>query len=47
MKYLKPEIRLLGEAAGVIQGCLKFPGFIDPDLPDSHFTLTPNYDLDE
>ena len=45
MKYQKPEIRLLGDAAVVIQGCLKFRHGGDPE--GGIFMLQANYDLDE
>ena len=46
MKYQKPEIRLLGDAAVVIQGCEKIHGGSDFDNTLG-FTTLPNYDLDE
>lgn len=45
MKYEKPEIYPLGDAAAVIQGCLKFRHGFDPD--GGLFMLQANYDLDE
>jgi hypothetical protein len=46
MAYRKPEIKILGDAASIIQGGIKMPhGAFDPldGMPD----LFPAYDLDE
>ena len=49
MKYAKPEISLLGDAASVIQGQVKHvPGSTDFTLPPPRpMNFVPAYDLDE
>jgi hypothetical protein len=49
MKYAKPEISLLGDAASVIQGQVKHvPGSTDFTLPPPRpMNYVPAYDLDE
>jgi len=49
MKYAKPEIRLLGDATGVIQGVVKvFNGTIDFRRPPPRpMNYIPSYELDE
>jgi len=48
MRYKKAEIRLLGDAAGVIQNLQKTQ-VLNPDTvdPQSPFTVDAAYDLDE
>jgi len=48
MKYTKPEVNVLGNAASVIQNGTKnplIPGTFDPQ--DGQFDVQPAYDLDE
>jgi len=49
MKYAKPEINALGDAASVIQGLSKpAPQILDPSSPPPKpRNFTPAYDLDE
>jgi hypothetical protein len=48
MKYNKPEVNALGDAANVIQDFTKqLPTAVDNIVPSDHRTLQPAYDLDE